>query len=327
MSRPTPLKLMLRSRVPDEQMAERKGTGISLSDMALELHEDADVYMPNGKPLCMLRRNIVSHDARKRAVEEFKWMKDRYVTDNRGTYTGYELGGMVGDSTLIRKDGRPSRQTRTMDGNKVVSVSSAIIGYYGRSGRFPFCRETAFVKNEPQRWANVLPLVHEVDGIFKETLPERYAIQRAFAEGVSSDFRITGTAFSTLTINNNVCGTIHKDAGDFKDGFGIIGFFREGEYTGGELCFPQYKVFVDCKDSDLLFFNPHEWHGVHPMKHVDPANEGTRVSIVYYFRKNLCDCGTVQDELDRARLRFGDVNDIDANRAREIDTDETEPEE
>ena len=313
-----PVKIMLRSRVPDAQMDKRKGTGIVPDDMSIELHDDADVYMADGKPLCMLRRNMISKDARKRAVDEFKWMKTKYVTDNRGAYTGYELGGMVNDSTLMRKDGRPSRQTRTMDGGKVVSVSSAIIGYYGRSGRFPFCRQTAFTKNEPQRWSNVLPLVHEVDGHFKDVLPKRHAIQKAFADSVSPDFRVRGTAFSTLTVNNNVCGTIHKDAGDFKDGFGIIGFFREGSYAGGHLCFPQHKVFIDVRDGDLVFFNPHEWHGVNPMVHTDPEQEGMRISIVYYFRKNLCDCETVQGELDRARMRFGDVDDPEANRGKEL---------
>jgi hypothetical protein len=58
------------------------------------------------------------------------------------------------------------------------------------------------------------------------------------------------------------------------------------------------------------------------MKHVDPANEGTRITVVYYFRKNLCECETVQGELDRARMRFGDVNDPAANRWREVDHDD-----
>lgn len=314
-----PVKIQLKTRVPDAQMDPRKGTGIGPDDMAIELHADSDVYMANGQLLCMLRRNIISKDARRRAVDEFKWMKTKYVTDNRGSYTGYDLGGVVGDSTLIRQDGRPSRQTRTMDGGKVVSVSSAIIGYYGRTGRHPFCRQTAFTQNEPQRWSNVLPLIHEVSDHLKDVLPKRWAIQKEFAETVSPDFRVRGTVFSTLTVNNNVCGTIHKDKGDFKDGFGVIGCFREGQYIGGHLCFPQYKVFVDFKDGDLVFFNPHEWHGVNPMVHVVPESRGTRITVVYYFRENLCDCEDVEGELARARMRFGDVDDPDANRAIEVD--------
>jgi hypothetical protein len=309
--------MQLKTRVPDAQMATRRGTGIGPDDMAVELHSDADVYMPNGQLLCMLRRGIVSKDARSRAIDEFRWMKKKYITDNRGAYSGYDQLGS--DATLVRKDGRVSRQTRTMDGDKVVSVSSAIVGYYGRTGRHPYCRQTAFTQNEPQRWANVLPLVHEVSDHMKDVLPKKWAIQDAFAKTVSQDFRIRGTVFSTLTVNNNVCGTVHKDKGDFKAGFGVIGCFREGEYTGGHLCFPQYKVFVDFKDSDLLFFNPHEWHGVNPMVHTDPENEGVRVTVVYYFRENLCDCEDVNGELARTRMRFGDVDDPDANRGRDVE--------
>ena len=309
-----PVKIQLKSKVPDKQMLERKGTGISRDDMAIELHGDADVYMPNGKPLLMLRRAVVSEVSRDLAIEQFRWMKTKYVTDNRGSYSGYDVAGK---GTIIRNDGQRSMQTRTMHEGKIVSISSAIIGYYGRSGRFPFCRQSAFTQNEPERWAKVMPLVEEVSEHFRQTLPARWQVQSDFADSVSQDFRIPNTVFSTLTINNNVSGTVHKDAGDFKDGFGVIGCFRRGSYLGGHLCFPQYKVFVDFHDRDLIYFNPHEWHGVNPIIE-DDGDIGERITMVYYFRKNLCDCGTVPEELARVRHRFGDVDDPEANRAKEI---------
>lgn len=298
-------------------MKERRGTGIGKSDMAIQLHDDADLYLPNGQLLCALRRNVISKPVRDKAVEQFKWMKTRFTTDNRGSYTGYETVGngdvsretpREGGTRIVRRDGRMSRQTRTMNNEgKVVNVSSAIIGYYDRSGRFPYCRKTAFTQNFPERWADVVPLVKEVSDFFSRQLPTRYAVQKEFVEKNCPEYTIPGTVFSTLTVNNNVCGTVHKDAGDFKDGMGVIGCFREGDFVGGELCFPQYKVFVDFEDSDILFFNPHEWHGVNPMQHVDPENEGTRISVVYYYRRKLAECGTVEQEIARARDRFGSL--------------------
>ncbi len=326
----TPLKLMLRSRVSDEAMKARRGTGIGIDDMAIQLHDDADVYMPNGQLLCALRRNVISKPVRDKAVEQFKWMKTRFTTDNRGSYTGYDTVGngdlskpvSEGRTRLVRRDGRMSRQTRTLNAEgKVVNVSSAIIGYYDRSGRFPFCRKTAFTQNFPERWADVVPLVQEVSGFFAKQLPERFAVQRDFVSKGCQEYTIPGSVFSTLTVNNNVCGTVHKDAGDFKDGMGVIGAFREGDYVGGELCFPQYKVFVDFRDSDILFFNPHEWHGVSPMEQVDPANEGSRITVVYYYRRKLAECGTVAQEIERARQRFGSLE------AAEKGAEDADPEE
>lgn len=322
---------MLRSKTSDEAMKERRGTGISESDLGIQLHVDADVYMPNGQPLCMLRRNVISKPVRDRAVEQFKWMKTRFTTDNRGSYTGYETVGngdlkkpvSEGRTRLVRKDGRMSRQTRTLNGEgKVVNVSSAIIGFYDRSGRFPYARKTAFTQNFPERWADVVPLVQEVSGFFSKQLPDRFAIQRAFVAGNCQDYTIPGTVFSTMTVNNNVCGTVHKDAGDFKEGMGVIGAFREGDFVGGELCFPQYKVFVDFRDGDILFFNPHEWHGVSPMEHVDPEQEGTRITVVYYYRRKLAECGTVAQEIERARQRFGSLEAAEKGLDVDDDTEE-----
>jgi hypothetical protein len=317
MSRPKPFKIRLASKVSDEAMKDRRGTGISESDMGIQIHTDADVYLPSGQLLCALRRNVITKPVRDRAVAQFKWMKTKFTTDNRGSYTGYETVGngdltkapTEGRTRLVRKDGRMSRQTRTLNNDgKVVNISSAIIGFYDRSGRFPFCRKSAFTQNFPERWAEVVPLVKEVSDFFATELPERHAVQKAFVAQQRPEYTIPGTVFSTLTVNNNVCGTVHKDAGDFKDGMGVIGCFREGDFVGGELCFPQYKVFVDFTDGDILFFNPHEWHGVNPMEHVEPENEGTRITVVYYYRRKLCECGSVEQEISRARERFGGLD-------------------
>lgn len=316
--RQTPLKLQLKSRVSDDAMKERRGTGISRDDMVVQLHGDTDVFLPNGQMLCGLRRNAVSKAVRDEAVEQFKWMKTKFTTDNRGSYSGYDTVGN-GDlhkearengTRLVRQDGRMSRQTRTLNSaGRIVNVSSAIIGFYDRTGRFPYARKTAFTQNHPDRWAHVVPLVQEVSRFFEQELPARFAVQKAFVDQQQPEYTIPGTVFSTMTVNNNVCGTVHKDAGDFKDGMGVIGCFREGSFTGGQLVFPQYKVFVDFEDSDILFFNPHEWHGVNPMQHVDPANEGMRVTVVYYYRRKLSECGSIEQELERARNRFGAIEE------------------
>lgn len=308
-----PLKVVLKSKVPDDAMKHRKGTSIADDDMAVQLCGDADVFTPKGDLLCALRRNAVTPETRAQAIEQFRWMKSRFTTDNRASYTGYSLGGSAG-TKFVRNDDKVSRQTRTIDSSgKVVKVSSAIIGYYDRvAGRFPFCCQTAFTKNHPERWDEVVPLVKEVDKLFEKELPHRWKVQREMADTVSKDFRIPGTVFSTLTVNNNVCGTVHKDAGDFKEGFGIIGCFRNEKFTRGELCFPQYKVFVDFKDSDILFFNPHEWHGVRPMIHDDEEEQsGERITVVYYLRKKMCECGSAEEELERAKEQFGGLDGID----------------
>ena len=55
--------------------------------------------------------------------------------------------------------------------------------------------------------------------LFHELVPDRYnnQLQRA---GESPEFVIDGTAFSTVTVNYSWRTALHRDKGDFEDGFG-----------------------------------------------------------------------------------------------------------
>ena len=58
--------------------------------------------------------------------------------------------------------------------------------------------------------------------------------------------------------------TIHKDAGDYHDGFGNLIVLEDNlnnnKYKGGYTCFPQYKIGVNVRQGDYLAMNVHEWH-------------------------------------------------------------------
>ena len=277
-------------------MERRANTGTTRQDVAMLLTGDCDVYKPDGKVLCQLRRGALSAVVLEQAYPALHHLR-KYTTDNRGAYSGNETS-----RGQMREDGRLSRQTRTIADGKVVQVASAIVGYYDRQGgRFPFCRKTAFTANEVDKWNTLLPMVREAAGVFKQCSPERYAAQLAATKKCAPDWIIPGTPFSTLTVNNNVVpAAIHKDKGDYKDGLGLISVSRLGSYSGAWLTFPEYAVAADLYDGDLIFFNSHEWHGVTPF---EDAVDHERISVVYYFRERLLDCGTASQELERAKAR------------------------
>ncbi len=298
--------IMLRAKVSDASIAKRKTTPITDDDYFTVLTGDCDVYRPDGQPLCLLRKGAISKSHTELARGHLSHLATKYGSDNRGSYAGY--------STRQYATSTGKHQTRTTDSEgKNVTVPSAIAGYFEpQGGRFRFCRETAFVANEVERWNDVLPLVEEVAQLFKRHMPKKYRIQKDFADGCSDDFRIKDTPFSTITVNRNVAGTVHKDAGDLKTGFGLISCFRQGNYTGGLLTFPQYRVAVDLEDRDLIFFNPHDWHGVTKLVpevcNEQPAFEARfiqpeRITVVYYFREKISKCGTAAEELAKAKAR------------------------
>lgn len=286
--------IMLRARVPDSSIAKRKSTPVTEDDYVALLTGDCDVYRPDGQLLCMLRKGAMSREVTERAHGQLRHLATKYGSDNRASYAGYAIKSHI---TVTGKS-----QNRTVDANgKSVTVPSAIAGYFDPSGRYRFCRETAFVANEVERWVDVLPLISEAGELFKEYLPKKWKIQNDYADGCSDDFRITGTPFSTITVNRNIAGTVHQDAGDLKTGFGLISCHRRGYYTGGHLVFPQYRVAVDLEDRDLILFNPHDWHGVTKLSNAYDATNGERITVVYYFREKLSKCGSAVEELAKAK--------------------------
>ena len=287
--------IQLRARVSDADIVRRKATKVTSDDYVALLTGDCDVYRPDGELLCMLRRKAISVEWHEQARLQLRFMTKNYGSDNRISYAGYAVAK---HNTITGKG-----QLRATDkSGKTIIVPSAIAGYFEpQGGRFRFCRATAFVANDLERWEDVLPLVNHVGSLFEQYLPKKWKIQSEYGMCCSDDFRIVGTPFSTITVNRNIAGTVHQDAGDLKTGFGLISCHRQGDYTGGHLVFPQYRVAVDLEDRDLILFNPHDWHGVTKLRHADADDEGERITVVYYFREKLVKCGSAEQELAKAK--------------------------
>ncbi len=143
----------------------------------------------------------------------------------------------------------------------------------------------------------------------KRDVPERFAAQAREAAKTSPDWVIPGTPFSTITVNNSYPTGIHRDQGDLDAGFSTIAVFREGDFRGAKLVFPQYRVAVDLQDRDLILMDAHAWHGNTPLDpdperdmngHLvgDPGFE--RISVVSYFRTKIAACGSPEEEADKA---------------------------
>jgi hypothetical protein len=117
----------------------------------------------------------------------------------------------------------------------------------------------------------------------------------------------------TVYISGNSYPTgIHTDKGDLDAGFSTLAVARRGDFTGGRLVFPKYRIGVDLQDGDLILMNAHELHGNTAItcrcgKVLDRPCDvcgAERISVVSYFRSRLVSCGSMSEEearrLDRA---------------------------
>lgn len=294
------MKLQLRSKLSNDAADALSGTRLRRGQLSVLLTGDADVYKPDGTPLLMLRAGAIPPTVCAAAYPALHHIGQSYLSDNRGAYAGLQRG------KRLREDGTVSKSSRTMDERGVqVSVASAVVGYFDRQGGWlPFCRATAFTGREPEKWITLLPMISCVAEVYAKTAPTRYQAQMNVAEQVHPDWIIKGTPFSTLTVNNNVLGAIHKDKGDCKAGLGVISVVSRGTYAGAVLGFPEYGVGVELFDGDVLLFNAHEWHGVTEFEGT-LSEDHERISIVYYLREKMVACGSATEELVRAKERSG----------------------
>ena len=237
-------------------------------------NEDVDVYTEDGEILLMFRKNVLpkSHiDAAYENMIEFAKKK----TTTRGIAAG--MNGkpkMTGMNDPI--------MSNIMGYFDTVSVRQKYILNQAKM-KIPKCRETSFTGKFPEKWKNVVPLIKDIDAQYKKLLPEEH--HKQLRETNKTKYKIPGTAFTTITTNLNLQTAVHKDKGDYREGFGNLVVLEKGKYNGGYTGFPQYGVAVDVRSGDFLAMDVHQFHGNEPIEPV--TEDAERLSIVSYMREGI----------------------------------------
>lgn len=293
--------IRLRGSLTDEAVDKLAGEYVGPEHFDRLVQEDADVYKPDGAPLIKFRKKVLPSELCEAAYPIIR--KAASTTANRGM-----AGGKV-DPTRIRQSAeqsntryRPLKRDGTISNTTQANVvESGVVGFMDRATRFPYCRMTAFHMDNLGAMQNVLPLFRAVNDVFAREAPDRYAAQLAKVTETHPDFLISGTAFTTVTVNRNFRTAVHKDAGDLKEGFGVMAALEWGTYDGAYLVFPKFRVAVDLRMGDVLLADVHEFHGNTVIQGIPGKYE--RISLVHYYRQHMFKCGSASDELERAKSR------------------------
>jgi len=237
------------------------------------IDHDADVFTEEGKLLLRFRKNALTDTNTQKFYENIiQFAKN--VSSNRGNATG--------------------SKNRSLWTNP--KVMSNIFGYFDRwspSQKIIFkklskkpavdVRECRFNMDYPEKYKETIPLIKEVDELYKKLTPEQYENQ--YKKAKQTHFKIPGTSFTTVTTNVNYQTSVHTDKGDDDEGFGNLAVIEQGKYSGAETCFPQYGIGIDVRNGDILFMDVHQPHANLPM--IKEDKDAIRLSIVCYLRKNV----------------------------------------
>lgn len=326
----------LKTRVPDADIEPMIGRILTDNEYDMLVSGPTSITIPDGKGG---RKQLLKYLPGAFPADEMASFYDvlhslkSYETTNRGNASGTVRQKAFEDSTWTYS--KP--------------VASAIIGAFDAAPPKNYCRLTAFTGKENEKFASLFPLFERIGGLFAEHVPERYQEQMRWVRETPEDWVVPGTPFTTITVNNTYPTGVHTDKGDLDEGFSTLATLRRGEYRGGRLVFPQWRVAVDMQDGDLLLMDAHQWHGNTTMELLDPecyiaheeptkaterffipmggkdrvrelcAKHGDqlraempsgatveviqpaeRISIVSYYRTRMKECGTQDEEIQKA---------------------------
>lgn len=290
------LKLALKAQLTDKQLDERAGQFLNQTDYEFVIGNTSHTApleicdAETGAIVAVWVPNLLSAKFIKQAF--FALREAASVTDNRGTAAG------SGSYKRIRADGSVSTSTH---GAKVMS---SVVGYFDRYPRRDYCRACAWNYTNPEKWDAAVPMIQEISHLFSQYAKEKYLYQEEVASQVKPDWLIPGTVFSTVTVNKNFRTALHRDGLNLAHSFSAFNVLRTGNFLGGQLVFPRYRVAFQADNGDLLFFAPQEPHGNIEIKQLG-NQKYERLSFVYYLREKMKNCGTMEEELQRGKERHG----------------------
>lgn len=240
---------------------------------------ETKVLKENGEILCHYKPGAISKELCDLAIESYL-DAGKMISSNRGIAAGM-------------KHRERTQQTNYETGNK---SNSNIIGYIDSPNHKKPCRLTMYSKKYFEKYTKGLPFIIEIDKLFKATLPEKYNIQNV----ATNLFKIPNTCFSTVTVNYNFRTALHKDAGDFKEGFGNMVVCKTDGFKGGFLLFPGYKVAIEMNNGDYIALDVHEYHCNSSFTVSD--KDEFRLSFVCYLREKMVNCHKINKILENLQV-------------------------
>ena len=273
-------EIRVRSRIPKVELDKKVGRILTGDDYNVRLTGATKVLGPGGQPLAIYLPGVLSGPLNEESYPVLHGIKAK--TDNRALASGSKLHTV-------------NRQARAN------SVRSAVIGSFDGAGsqqsRFPYCRTTAWTGKHTEEFSSLYPLFQYIGRQMERYVPKRYAVQWARAEATDPAWRVPGTPFTTMTVNNTYPTGVHVDKGDLDAGFSCLAVWRRGQYSGGHLTLPEWRIAVDMQDGDLLLMDAHQWHGNTALEL--GSDDAERISLVLYYRTAMLACGTAGDELGK----------------------------
>lgn len=184
---------------------------------------------------------------------------------------------------------------------ETTAGSSRIFGFRPRIPyQANYCAVCATAVSDKFSHAMLCNYAEEVSKLYSEMAPTVAMAQaEAVAKNVRPEWMLPGGLFTAGIANDSNPLNYHFDKGNFEGGFSVMLVFRKWS-TGGWLNIPELggSWFLD-DDTFFMFDGQRFLHGVTPISNQN--QHGYRCSVVYYAQKAMSKCGSLDEEIARAR--------------------------
>jgi hypothetical protein len=238
-----------------EQAAALKGKPPAPEHVDRYIREDRALIMPDGNVTAAFIEQVIDPGRYEKAYQSL-WEVAADLPDHRPTAVGTR------SMRRQRKDGTLTNFTGVHGLVKEVlkkrGERQGLLGYVGGKGQ---------LRHSEQLDEN-RSFIELVDREYSKYFPCLHAEQRTIVLGR----QLWETVFATIYLNKQIRTAYHPD-GNLR-GF-MTAITAMGDFSGGALVLPRWRVAFDMRPGDLLFFDAEELHGNLPIS-------GKRLSAVFY---------------------------------------------
>lgn len=146
----------------------------------------------------------------------------------------------------------------------------------GKASRPPHL--SSLTREKPEWLSRLRPLIEAVNQLYAKFLPSFYEFQRRELKKAPREFRLWHTVFSSAYMPVHLRSGYHEDDSNLPGGMSAL--LPVGDFTGGELVLPRWRVAIELTPGDLLLFDGLQPHG-------NLIIAGDRASLVLYCASGL----------------------------------------
>lgn len=237
------------------------------------INQDALILVPGDTITALLLKDCFSARLLKDAYELSKLIHD--MPDRRPKALGSKsMPRILNDGRVGTYDATPNSIVKILERD---DVRQGVFGAVGATaGRRPHL--SSLTREKPDFLNRLRPLIEEVNLLYAQLLPSPYQFQRREVKKAPAEFRLWHTAFSSAYMPVHLRSGYHGDESNLRGGMSAL--LSLGDFTGGQLVVPRWRIAFELMPGDLLLFDGLQLHGNLPIA-------GDRASLVLYCARGL----------------------------------------